>query len=103
MTATLDESAVVAKLANEYATIWLQVDRTGNGPRLVVHSLRDHEQVELDPMALGLMCHLDTEVLALLADISRDEGAREEFHIWMGAQRERQARAARGEGVDGGL
>jgi len=77
------EDRVLAKLSNEYATIWLELDRAANGPRLVVHSMRDHEHVELDPMALSLLCHIDNEVLALLADIARDSGARAEFHAWM--------------------
>jgi hypothetical protein len=95
-----DEATVIAKLANEYATIWLQVDRTANSPRLVIHSLRDHGQVQLDPMALALLCHADDEVLALLADIAKDAGARGEFHAWMQATRERQAHLTHNGGTD---
>jgi len=76
------EDRVLAKLSNEYATIWLELDHGANGPRLVVHSMRDHEHVELDPMALSLLCHLDADVLSLLADIARDPGARQEFRSW---------------------
>ena len=80
---------VLATLSNEYATIWLELDRSANGARLIVHSLRDHGQIELDPMALSLLCSADDEVLALLADIARDSGGRREFHAWMAEQRER--------------
>ena len=82
---------VLATISNEYATIWLELDRSANGPRLIVHSLRDHGQIELDPMALSLLCSADEEVMALLADIARDSGGRREFHEWMAEQRERQA------------
>ena len=81
---------VIAKLSNEYATVWLELDRDANSPRLVVHSLRDHERVELDPMSLALLCQLDAEVLGLLADIAKDSGARREFHAWRDEIRERQ-------------
>ena len=87
---------ILATLSNEYATIWLELDRSANGPRLVVHSLRDHGQIELDPMALSLLCSADDEVLALLADIARDGGGRREFHAWMAQQRARRALLDRG-------
>lgn len=75
---------VIAKLANEYATIWLEVDRTeANGPRLKILSLRDHDEVYLDPTALSLLCQVDEVVLGLLADIARDSGARRQFHDWV--------------------
>lgn len=96
---TPPEDRVIAKLSNEYATIWLELDRTGNSPRIVVHSLRDHEQVELDPMSLALLCHLDTEMLGLLADIAKDGGARREFHAWREALRAEQARVQAGAGA----
>lgn len=83
---------VIAKLSNEYATVWLELDRDANSPRLVVHSLRDHERIELDPMSLALLCQLDTEVLGLLADIAKDSGARREFHAWRDEVRQRQSR-----------
>lgn len=86
-----DADRVLAKLSNEYATVWLELDREANGPRLVVHSIRDHEHVELDPMSLALLCQLDEEVLGLLADMARDPGARKEFHAWMQAERDRRA------------
>ncbi len=86
-----DSDRVIAKLSNEYATVWLELDREANGPRLVVHSIRDHEHVELDPMSLALLCQLDEEVLGLLADMARDAGARTEFHAWMQAERDRRA------------
>lgn len=85
-----DESRVIAKLSNEYATVWLELDREANGPRLVVHSMRDHERVELDPMSLSLLCHLDDVMLSLLADVARDSGARREFHAWMNQTKEQE-------------
>lgn len=84
------EDRVLAKLSNEYATVWLELDREANGPRLVVHSMRDHERIELDPMSLSLLCHLDDVLLSLLADIARDSGARREFHAWMNQTKEQE-------------
>jgi len=79
-----DEEGVLAKLSNEYATIWLEVDRKdANGPRLKISSKREHDEIYLDPTALSLICHMDESVLALLADISRDGAARTQFHEWL--------------------
>lgn len=79
-----DSDGVIAKLSNEYATIWLEIDRKdANGPRLKISSMRDHDDVYLDPTALALICHIDEPVLALLADISRDGAARKQFHDWL--------------------
>ena len=78
------DSGGVAKLSNEYATSWLDVDRTdANGPRLRIRSLRDHGEVLLDPHALALLCNIDHQVLGLLADIARDPAARGEFADWI--------------------
>lgn len=79
-----DESNVIAKLSNEFATIWLEVDRTqGAGPRLRIRSMREHDEVYLDPIALDLICHVDDQVMGMLADIARDEDARKQFHAWV--------------------
>jgi hypothetical protein len=87
---TTDDAHTIAKLSNEYATVWVDLDREdANGPRLLVRSLRDHGEVYLDPVALSLLCELDQQLLSLLADIARDEGAREEFHAWMASRGER--------------
>lgn len=79
-----DESNVIAKLSNEYATIWLEVDRgQAAGPRLRVRSMRENDEVYLDPIALDLICHVDDQVLGMLADIARDGDARKQFHAWI--------------------
>ena len=79
-----DEKNVIAKLSNEYATIWIELDRTqGAGPRLRIRSLREHDEVYLDPIALDLICHVDDQVMGMLADIARDEDARKQFHDWI--------------------
>lgn len=85
------EERVVAKLSNEYATVWLELDGSANSARLIVHSLRDHERVEFDPMALALLCQVDTEMLGLMADIAKDGGARREFHAWREQLRQAQS------------
>ncbi|HEX4107342.1 MAG TPA: hypothetical protein VHX88_04365 [Solirubrobacteraceae bacterium] len=83
-----DDTDTIAKLSNEYATVWVDLDRDdGNGPRLRVRSLRDHGEIYLDPVALSLLCEVDQELLSLLADIARDKGARTEFHAWMETRR----------------
>ena len=77
------EDRTVARLANEYATVWLELDEGGgNGPRLRVMSVRDEREVALDPVALSLLCELDQNLLGLLADIARDPAAREQFADW---------------------
>lgn len=77
----------LTRISNEYATIALELDTTeANGPRLIIRSLRDHHEITLDPLALSLICHADQRILDLLADISRDAGARWEFAQWMQAR-----------------
>lgn len=79
----------IAKLSNEFATIWLTLDDApSNGPRLRVDSLRDHGTVVLDPVALSLLCSLDENVLGLLADIARDDAARGQFAEWFASRHE---------------
>lgn len=79
-----DDANVIAKLSNEFATIWLELDNTeAAGPRLRVRSMREHDEVYLDPIALDLICHIDDQVLGLLADIARDSEARDQFHAWV--------------------
>lgn len=83
-----DEKNVIAKLSNEYATIWIELDRGGAaGPRLRVRSMRENDEVYLDPTALDLICHVDDQVLGMLADIARDEDARKQFHAWVASVR----------------
>lgn len=84
MTAETDPTRLLTRIASEYATVELRLDEEqANGPRVVVRSLRDHLEIALDPLALALLCHLDQAMLDLLADVSRDDGARREFADWM--------------------
>lgn len=83
-----DETNVIAKLSNEFATIWIEEDRSqAAGPRLRVRSMRENDEVFLDPTALDLICHIDDQVLGLLADIARDSDARAQFHAWVASVR----------------
>lgn len=86
MSVPQDEN-VIAKLSNEFATVWLELDEgEANGCRLRIRSLRDHEDITLDPVALSLLCQLDQDLLSLLADIARDSHSREEFQRWFHAR-----------------
>jgi hypothetical protein len=78
---------LLARLTNEYATVQLELDgKEANGPRVLLRSLRDHREVYLDPLALSLLCHVDQDVLDLLAEISRDSSARADLANWMQAR-----------------
>jgi hypothetical protein len=88
---------VLATLGNEYATIWLSVDREGNDPRLRVASMRDHTERLFDATALSLLCHADEVVMGVIADIARDGAARQELAAWAQSRRARQG----GAGDDG--
>lgn len=78
-----DDSRTIAKLSNEYATVWVDRDDDASSPRLRVRSMRDAGEIHLDPVALFLVTQLDHHVLSLLADMARDDAARAEFRQWM--------------------
>ena len=73
----------LARVANEYATVAVELDLRGNSPRLRVRSLRDGHEVSLDAAALSLLCQMDTLLLRFLADAAVDSGARHEFRDWL--------------------
>lgn len=73
----------LAAIANEYATVALELDLSGHGPRVRIRSLRDGGEICLDPAALAVLCHLDAALLRFLADIATDPGARREFREWL--------------------
>ena len=84
-----DDGALIAKLSNEFATVWLELDEEdANGPRLRIRDMRDEQEIYLDPVAIALLCQLDRNVLALLADIARDGPARDEFARWLESRHE---------------
>jgi hypothetical protein len=89
------EHDLLATLGNEYASIWLSVDRDGNDPRLRVMSMRDRNERLFDATALSLLCHADDVVMGVIADIARDGAARQELAAWAESRRARQ-------GADGG-
>lgn len=70
-------------IANEYATVALELDLGGNGPRIRIRSLRDGREICLDPAALAVLCHMDPALLRFLADVAADSGARREFREWL--------------------
>lgn len=71
------------RVANEYATVAVDLDEQGNSPRLRVKSLRDGHEVALDAAALSLLCQMDHLLLRFLADAAVDSGARLEFQDWL--------------------
>jgi hypothetical protein len=93
------EHDLLATLGNEYASIWLSVDREGNDPRLRVMSMRDRNERLFDATALSLLCHADDVVMGVIADIARDKAARQELATWAESRR---ARQGAGGGDDGG-
>lgn len=66
-------------LANEYASVRLTLDESGNGPRIRVRTNRDAREIFLDPVAFDLLCHADFAIFDLLADAARDSRALEDF------------------------
>lgn len=70
-------------VANEYASVAVDLDLRGNSPRLRVRSLRDGHEVYLDAAALSLLCQMDTLLLRFLADAAADSVARHEFREWL--------------------
>jgi hypothetical protein len=85
----LERTETIADLSNEYATIALSLDQSGNDPRLRVCSVRDHTERLFDATALSLLCHVDATVLAVLADIARDPSAGGELAEWLAQRRTR--------------
>jgi hypothetical protein len=83
------EHDLLATLGNEYASIWLSVDRDGNDPRLRVMSMRDRNERLFDATALSLLCHADDVVMGVIADIARDKAARQELAAWAESRRAR--------------
>ena len=83
------EHDLLATLGNEYASIWLSVDRDGNDPRLRVMSMRDRNERLFDATALSLLCHADDVVMGVIADIARDKAARQELATWAESRRAR--------------
>lgn len=80
----------LARLSNEFAAVEIDLDeRDANGPRVRIYSVRDDEEVWLDPHSLSLLAHVDADILGLLADIARDERARDELGEWLQARREK--------------
>ncbi|MEW6471037.1 MAG: hypothetical protein AB1679_02085 [Actinomycetota bacterium] len=73
----------LARVANEYATVAVDLDARGNSPRLRVRSLRDGHEVSLDAAALALLCQIDTLLLRFLADAAVDAAARHELQEWL--------------------
>lgn len=71
------------RVANEYATVAVDLDERGNSARLLVRSLRDGHEVALDAAALSLLCQMDQLLLRFLADAAVDSGARHEFREWL--------------------
>ncbi|GEM_PF-5320317 len=72
-----DEHSIT--LANEYASIRLTLDKSGNGPRVRVTTNRDSREIFLDPVAFDLLCHADSTIFDLLADSARDSKALDDF------------------------
>jgi hypothetical protein len=89
---------LLATLGNEYATIWLSVDREGNDPRLRVVSMRDDNERLFDATALSLLCHADDVVMGVIADIARDGSARGELAAWAESRRARRGGPAGDDG-----
>jgi hypothetical protein len=80
----------LALVSNEFAAVEIDLDEgDANGPRVRIHSVRDDEEVWLDPHSLSLVAHVDADVLGLLADIARDGRAREELSQWLQSRREK--------------
>lgn len=78
----------LVRISNEFGAVEVDLDReTANGPRVRIHSVRDETEVWLDAQSLALVAHVDQDVLSLLADIARDEAAREEFARWLQSRR----------------
>jgi hypothetical protein len=97
MSTQADPTVLLTRITSEYATVELRLDdEQANGPRVLVRSLRDHQEIHLDPLALALLCHVDQNMLDLLADVARDSGARTEFADWM------KTRHSRVQAADGG-
>ena len=63
-------------LANEFATVEVTRDDSGNGPRLLIRDLRTGRVMLLDPLELAALTWVRHEELAPFLDPSRFTGPR---------------------------
>lgn len=54
------------ELANEFARVKVNLDETGNGPRLRIHSVLLNRTVYLDPLELELLTWQNREMMLAL-------------------------------------
>jgi hypothetical protein len=67
MPSTLESTSPPAPplvVANEFARVSVALDRTGNGPRLVITDLETGQQIGLDPLELEGLTRLTHEAIA---------------------------------------
>jgi hypothetical protein len=61
-------------LANEFATVEIRRDDSGNGPRLLIRDLRSGRETLLDPFELAALTMVRHEELAPFLDPGRFTG-----------------------------
>jgi hypothetical protein len=59
------------ELASEFASVAVEVDRSGNGPRLRIENLQNRRVVYLDPLELASLTWLTHEHLGPFLDPSQ--------------------------------
>ena len=65
------ETAARFMLVNEFAAVEVEVDRTGNGPRLKITDRRSGGRVHLDPLELASLTACTRADLEWLVDPAR--------------------------------
>lgn len=70
----MNQTAEPMVLANEFATVELSRDDSGNGPRLLIRDLRTGRGVLLDPLELAALTWVRHEELEPFLDPSRFTG-----------------------------
>lgn len=63
-------------ISNEFATVLLAVDLQGNGPRLIIKSIKDNKTIFIDPLELDFIASLSREQLTSVIENIIDKTSR---------------------------
>jgi hypothetical protein len=68
------------RLTSEFASVQIERDDTGNGPRLLIRDAQTGRRVLLDPLELAALTHVRHDELLPFLDPSRLERAASRAH-----------------------
>lgn len=76
------------ELKSEFARVWVELDTSGNGPRLLIQDLKTAKRIYLDPLELETLAWMRHEDLAPFLDPGhrrwRDDVVEDADHLMAG-------------------